>query len=74
MNCKLCGCPKVRWLRVTTVARQFGCTSRKVRRLLANGTLEGVRLGREWRVDHECVDRLVERYSLEGEGDAGQPE
>ena len=65
-HCELCGCPQVKWLRVITVARQFGCSPRKIRRLLASGELEGLRLGREWRVNHESLDELVERYSLHG--------
>jgi len=66
MNCPVCGCPPVKWLRVSTVARHFKCSPRKVRRLVQSGELEGVRLGREWRVDHDSLDRLVRYYSLEG--------
>jgi excisionase family DNA binding protein len=66
MLCPTCGCPKTRWLRVETVAKQFGCSAKKVRRLLHQGELEGVRLGREWRVDHKSLDRLVRRHSLSG--------
>jgi len=65
MGCPICGCPQVRWLRISTVARHFGCSAKKVRRLLKEGALEGVRLGREWRVDHNSLDRLVRQYSLE---------
>ena len=68
MRCEVCGCPKVRWLRVSTVAQHFDCSSKKLRRLLKSGALEGVQIGREWRVDHESVDRLVRNYSLAGEG------
>lgn len=74
-ECRLCGCPDVKWLRVSTVARQFRCSPKKVRRLIKSGDLEGVQLGREWRVDHASVDRLVRQFSLAGEcGPAGWAE
>jgi len=67
-QCETCGCPDAKWLTVETVARHFGCTPKKIRRLIRSGELEGVRLGRNWRVDHRSVDRLVRSHSLEGEG------
>ena len=57
-----------------TVARQFGCTAKKVRRMIHSGELEGMRLGREWRVDHASVDRLVQRYSLAGPPEEADPD
>lgn len=66
MMCKVCGCPDTKWLRVRTVADRFECTGKKIRRLILSGRLEGVRLGREWRVAHESLDRLVREWSLEG--------
>jgi len=71
MICKVCGCPDVKWLRVRVVADRFECSGKKVRRLLLSGRLEGMRLGREWRVLHESLDRLVREWSLEGQGDSG---
>ncbi len=67
MPCEICGCPNVKWLRVSTVARHFACSTKKVRRLIKSGCLLGVRLGREWRVDHASVDRLVQECSLVGD-------
>ncbi|MGD2175675.1 MAG: helix-turn-helix domain-containing protein [Candidatus Brocadiaceae bacterium] len=64
MTCRICGCPDRRWLPVRTVARQFGCTAKHVRRLIKRGELEGVRFGREWRVDHETLDRRVREDSI----------
>ena len=63
MDCKICGCPDARWLRVRTVARQFRCSAKKVRRLILRGELEGLRLGGEWRVDHLSLDRFVQQHS-----------
>ena len=67
MRCETCGCPEGRWLRVRTVAQHFGCDPKKVRRLIHMGELEALRFGREWRVDHASLDRLVRRHSLAGE-------
>ena len=64
MPCRICGCPEVRWLPVRAVARQFGCTPKLVRRMVQSGALEGVRLGRQWRVDHESLDDLIRRGSV----------
>lgn len=71
MICKLCGCPNTKWLRVCTVADRFECSTKKVRRLILSGQLEGVRLGREWRVDHKSLDRLVREWSLAGGTEPG---
>ena len=61
MACKICGCPAVRWLRVTQIASQFRCSGKRVRRLIKRGDLDAVRFGGEWRVDHESLDELVRR-------------
>lgn len=65
MICEVCGCPAARWLRVSTVARRFKCSTKKVRRLIKRGELEGVRFGGEWRVDHDSLDDYVRKDSLE---------
>jgi len=62
--CEVCGCPRVRWLRVGHLARQFGCTDKVVRRMIRSGVLDAVRLGHEWRVDHESLDDYVRRESV----------
>jgi len=72
MNCAVCGCPNVKWLRVSTVAKQFGCSARKVRRFLHSGCLEGVLFGRDWRVDHASLDRFVQGQLLEGPAQAAR--
>jgi len=64
MVCEVCGCPAVRWLRVGTVARQFKCSPKKVRRLIKRGEIEGVRFGREWRIDHDSLDQYVREDSV----------
>jgi excisionase family DNA binding protein len=63
----------VKWLRVTTVARQFGCTSKRIRRMLKCGELDGIRLGNEWRVDHRSVDRLVRSRGFPEDAPCGAP-
>lgn len=73
MICKVCGCPGTRWLRVRTVAERFGCSPKKIRRLILSGEMDAVRLGREWRIDHASVDRLVRAWSLEGQAESGEP-
>ena len=67
MACPICGCPDVRWVRVSTVAQQFGCSEKKVRRMIKKGELEGVQFGREWRVDHRSLDRLVAGEAVEAD-------
>lgn len=64
MVCEICGCPTARWLRVGTVARQFKCSAKKVRRLIKRGELDGVRFGGQWRVDHESLDEYVREDSV----------
>jgi len=66
--CDICGCPPVRWLRVRTVAGQFGCSAKKVRRMLKSGELEGVLLGGEWRIDHQALDEYICRDSVRHAG------
>ena len=62
--CPMCGCPAVRWLRVGTVARQFGVSEKRVRRLLKAGAVDGVLFGGQWRIDHESLDHYVVRDSV----------
>ena len=64
MRCKICGCTKRRWLRVTAVARQFGATEKRVRRMIKEGELNAVRFGGQWRVDHEALDEYICRDSV----------
>ena len=64
MACKICGCPEVRWLRVSTVAQQFKCSPKRVRRLIKRGQIDGVRFGAHWRVDHQSLDEYVRKDSV----------
>ncbi|MFW6189437.1 MAG: helix-turn-helix domain-containing protein [Planctomycetota bacterium] len=64
MSCTVCGCPEGRWLRVKTVARQFACTPKRVRRMIKRGELHGVMFGGEWRVDHVALDDYVREYAV----------
>ncbi len=64
MACKICGCPEVRWLRVSTVAAQFKCDPKRVRRMIKRGDIDGVRFGGQWRVDHRSLDEYVRRDSV----------
>jgi len=52
---------------VKTVADQFALSTKKVRRLIKSGTLQGVQVGREWRIDHASVDRIVQQQAETGE-------
>ena len=61
MMCSTCGCPPAKWLRVRTVARQFGCTPRTVVRMIQRGEIDGVLFGRGWRVEHRSLDDYVRR-------------
>lgn len=72
--CDVCGCPRARWLRVRTVARQFQCSSKKVRRMLKSGELDGVRLGGEWRIDHRALDDYIREDSVRFVSPAAQPQ
>lgn len=64
MTCDVCGCPNRRWLRVRTVARQFACSTKHIRRLIKQGEIDGVRFGGHWRVDHESLDAYVRKDSV----------
>ncbi len=64
MPCRICGCPEVRWLTVATVARQFKCSRKLVRRLIKTGEIEGVMFGGIWRVDHASLDDYVRKDSV----------
>ena len=64
MMCPTCGCPRTKWLRVGTVARQFGCAPKTVLRLIKRGELDGVLFGRCWRVEHASLDDYVRRDAM----------
>ena len=65
MTCGTCGCPDVRWLRVKTVAKVLRCCERTVCRMLKRGELGGLRVQRQWRVDHQGLHRLIEAHSVD---------
>ena len=62
--CPICGCPRGRWLRVSTVARQFGASLKRVRRMIKAGELDAVRFGGQWHIDHASLDDYVSRDSV----------
>ncbi|MHC4481233.1 MAG: helix-turn-helix domain-containing protein [Planctomycetota bacterium] len=64
MGCVVCGCPEAKWLRVGTVAAQFKCTPKRVRRLIKKGEIEAVRFGGHWRIDHQSLDDYVRKDSI----------
>jgi excisionase family DNA binding protein len=68
MTCPTCGCPSTSWLRVSTVARQFGCTPRTVLRMIERGDIDAVPFGRGWRVDHRSLDDFLRQGTVRGRG------
>ena len=62
--CEVCGCPDVRWLRLKTVAKVLRCSARTLRRMLNAGALAGVKVQRQWRVDHDSLHKLIEAHSV----------
>ena len=64
MFCEICGCPRERWLRTTTVARQFGASAKRVRRMIKSGEIDGVMFGGQWRIDHQSLDAMIKRESV----------
>ena len=58
-ECRVCGCPDVRWLAPKEVAAVMPISLRAVRRLLAEGRLPGIRIGGAWMVDHDALDRHI---------------
>ena len=72
MMCRTCGCPPTSWLRVETVAREFGCAPKTVVRMIRRGEIDGVPFGRGWRVDHRSLDEYVRRGEPRKAGHARQ--
>ena len=60
-KCRICQCrpQAAEWLKVSQVAHVLGVNPRTVRRLLADGSLRGIRLKRSLRVDHDSLDDYV---------------
>ncbi|NQT51692.1 helix-turn-helix domain-containing protein [bacterium] len=68
-NCTLCGCPPIKFLRVTTVAKALNVDPKTARNLIACGKVEAVRIGTAWRVVHESLESCLRaQHSLEGDG------
>ena len=63
MKCATCGCPRTKWLRVVTVAREFGCTPRTIVRMIRKGEIDGVLFGGSWRVEHDSLDEYLCRQN-----------
>jgi excisionase family DNA binding protein len=49
---------------IREVAAQLSCSAKYVRKLIKDGSLRAVRLGREWRVDQEELDLFVKRRTV----------
>ncbi len=64
MVCRICGCPDVKWLLVSTVAGHLECNPKSVRRMIKRGEIDAVRIGRHWRVDHDSLDDYVRGDSV----------
>jgi excisionase family DNA binding protein len=54
---------EVTMLSLEEVAYRLGVSVQTVRRLIENGELKGVRVGRQWRVRQEDLDDYVRRMS-----------
>jgi excisionase family DNA binding protein len=48
-------------LTVRETARQLAVAPKTVRKLIKIGSLRGIRIGREWRVDQDDLDLFVKR-------------
>jgi len=60
--CSVCGCPDRPMLHVGTVAVALDCSGRYLRKLLAAGTLKGIRIGKRcWRIDHAGLHQFLAR-------------
>lgn len=47
-------------LTVKEVAKLLKTTCQQVRKMIANGELSAVKVGREWRIPLECVKKFLE--------------
>lgn len=56
-------------LTVRRAARELGCCHRKIRQMLADGTLRGEKISGKWRIPRRSVERLKgERADEQFEG------
>lgn len=49
-------------LTVKEVAKLLKTTCQQVRKMIANGELSAVKVGREWRIPLECVKEFFNEY------------
>lgn len=64
------------WLTLAQVAALYGVTGRRVRQMVTEGLIEGVRFGRHWKVSRRWLDAQHQRSggvfpSAEGKGLVG---
>lgn len=52
-------------LTVKEVAKLLKTTCQQVRKMIANGELSAVKVGREWRIPLECVKEFLEEQLFE---------
>ncbi len=58
-----------RFWTVPQVAQDLGVNPSLVYQLLVSGELEGIRVGRHWRIDPAAIDRFAQRGGSVGPGD-----
>lgn len=52
-------------LTVKEVAKLLKTTCQQIRKMIANGELSAVKVGREWRIPLECVKEFLEEQLFE---------
>lgn len=52
-------------LTVKEVAKLLKTTCQQVRKMIANGELSAVKVGREWRIPLECIKEFLEEQLFE---------
>ena len=60
--------PRASLLRPADVAEELHVSTREVQRLLRQGTLPGIKVGRRWRVAPAALDRYIEEGGNRGPG------
>ncbi len=63
--CAVCGCVQEKLLSPKEVATVLRFTPRHIRNLIQRGDIDGVRIGRQWRVVHASLDRYIESCTVE---------
>jgi len=53
----------MRYLKTTEIARRFGVSAQAVRKWIANGTLQAVRVGKLWLVPEDELKKAIKSSS-----------